>query len=69
MKNGYHTIKNRYIVIKEPTMSQKLLLEIAQLRDELNSALDQEGLELDKDNILALSTQLDVLILEFIKQA
>jgi len=49
-------------------MAQKLLLEIAQLRNELNNALDLNGLELDKGKILDLSIQLDALILAFIKQ-
>ncbi|MDF2612941.1 MAG: Spo0E like sporulation regulatory protein [Clostridia bacterium] len=50
-------------------MSHQLLLEIEQLRNELNNALDQDVLRLDKDKILDLSTRLDILILEFIKQA
>ncbi|WP_083258444.1 Spo0E family sporulation regulatory protein-aspartic acid phosphatase [Cellulosilyticum sp. I15G10I2] len=49
-------------------MLQKLLLEIEELRAELNKALEQDSLTLDKENILILSIKLDQLILKYIKQ-
>lgn len=53
---------------KGPTMSQKLLLEIERLRDELNTVLEQDSLKADQDKILDLSKKLDQLILEYIKK-
>ena len=49
-------------------MLSKILLEIEELRGELNQALEQEGVVLDKEKILKLSTKLDELILQYIKQ-
>lgn len=49
-------------------MLSKILLEIEELRGELNQALEQEGAVLDKEKILKLSTKLDELILQYIKQ-
>ncbi len=49
-------------------MSQKLLLEIERLRNELNKALDENALRLDKDKVMDLSLKLDKLILEYINE-
>ncbi len=49
-------------------MSQNLFIKIEALRNELNKALEQDSLTLDKENILRLSKELDDLILKYIKQ-
>ena len=48
-------------------MLQQLLLKIETLRNELGKELEKDYLKLDQGKILSLSTQLDELILEYIK--
>lgn len=48
-------------------MLQKLLLEIETVRKELNKELEKNDLKINQDKILALSSQLDQLILKYIK--